>query len=379
MSARPVQPSRILMISHCLPDPSGDRQASRTWQLLRMAGAAHQVDLACVTPRQMHLNEWRSASTIAQRLVVDRIMPGPFGLNMRLGNIGRAGSARHLRMLSRSLRTMTRPWSSEHTYDAVLCTHPLLWDAARDIAAADHLCDFSDASDAADASLESLYRQALSQCPSITISRVSTMAWKAGLPAHVTHLPHVVDLASYEDAGADDESPRLALHVDRSAAGGRAMWAWFTRDVWRKVKQAVPETILCNTSREGSRQPGPLCQALRQASVIVTPQLQPCDSQWAVLQSMAMARPVIASSQAVSDLGARHGEHLLLSGKPSHWVEHCVESLRSARIRLQLAKAGRAFVEAHHSLEKRLTQLPLKHSPRVLHATAAQPALRMAA
>ncbi len=88
------------------------------------------------------------------------------------------------------------------------------------------------------------------------------------------------------------------------------------------------------------------------ASVVAVPDAEPATARLPVLQAMALCRPVVAPEPAVRNLGARHSEHLLLIHRTDQWVQHCVELLRSASARLQLAQGARDFVERHFSIEQ---------------------------
>jgi len=110
--------------------------------------------------------------------------------------------------------------------------------------------------------------------------------------------------------------------------------------VWPTVREAVPEAKLARTNAR-------TLDALRDASVVVSPEPDPGRARWPVLQAMALERAVIAPQQAVGEMGVRHGEHLLLTRQERDWTEMCVESLRSAKVRSQLSRGARAFVERY--------------------------------
>jgi hypothetical protein len=58
----------------------------------------------------------------------------------------------------------------------------------------------------------------------------------------------------------------------------------------------------------------------------------------------------VATHDVAADIGARHGEELLLASSDGDWVDHCVEALRSASCRLALAERARRFIETHHGI-----------------------------
>jgi glycosyltransferase involved in cell wall biosynthesis len=91
---------------------------------------------------------------------------------------------------------------------------------------------------------------------------------------------------------------------------------------------------------------------LKRASLAAAPVLYGVGIQNKVLEAMACATPVIASSQAVSALGARPGRELLVADRPEEFARAAIELLRSPAQREELGRAGRNYVERHHSWSK---------------------------
>lgn len=367
---------RLLLISHCLPEPCGDHHSARAWQLLQLARESHEVDLACHITGQVNLRDWRIAASMTRKLNMDTPALTRQLMCQVTSFINPPGAIQ--KQWQDTLSQSTQTLADEQAYDAVICTHPALWELARNIDARQRVCDINGAAAGSFGILntpamtgftswslsawqssrsrrhhEVIYHSLTRECDVITASNTSLCDSLSAQTHSVYHLPRAVDLSWFkqesQDAATGEHSPLLMLHTDERVRSGRAQWEWFGRQVWRKVQQAVPNAQW--VKRSVTSQQGSMLDSLRRASVIVSPQLEPESGQWAALQSMAMSRPVIASGHAVADLGVRHGEHLLMSRKPSDWVELCVESLRSATVRLKLAQAGRAFVETHCPLD----------------------------
>ncbi|HYH65434.1 MAG TPA: glycosyltransferase, partial [Urbifossiella sp.] len=70
-----------------------------------------------------------------------------------------------------------------------------------------------------------------------------------------------------------------------------------------------------------------------------------------VLEALALARPVIASSPALAALGTVPGKHLLLADTRAEWVQWCCSVLANPEWGNDLGAAGRRFVEEHHRWE----------------------------
>lgn len=372
-----ISKSKVLLISHCLPEPCGNSHSARAWQLLQLASASHDVDLACAVQGSVNLQQWRTAASTTARLHMDtaNIRHRAISSLTSLVNEPAASQKRWLASLTQGVNT----WANQYSYDAVICTHPALWTLARTVNASKHICDMDSTTVFATPAsqhdtgnraftfsnlsmqtwfdkmerchYETLHQQVASECDVLTTSHLPRRDTLSAVANDVLHLPRAVDLSWFNTASANDmmfdatASPTLMLHANENRRAGKATWEWFAHHVWRKVKQAVPNAQWSKPSVAM----GSSLDSIRNASVIVSPLVDPGQGQWAALQSMAMRRPVIASAAAVAELGVRHGEHLLMSCKPADWVELCVESLRSASVRLKLAQAGRAFVESHYS------------------------------
>jgi glycosyltransferase involved in cell wall biosynthesis len=95
----------------------------------------------------------------------------------------------------------------------------------------------------------------------------------------------------------------------------------------------------------------------RKAAVAVAPLRIARGVQNKVLQAMAMAVPVVATSRACQGIAAEPGVHLAVEDDPRAFARRVVALLQEPAARAALASRGRAFVEAHHSWEATLAQL----------------------
>ena len=102
------------------------------------------------------------------------------------------------------------------------------------------------------------------------------------------------------------------------------------------------------------------------ASVMLVPLTIARGVQNKVLEGMAMARPVVASPQALQGLGRRDDLPVLVAETPQQWAERLAELLTQPGRCRQLGESGRAYVERYHGWEACLTALD-----RLLEASAA--------
>ncbi len=71
-----------------------------------------------------------------------------------------------------------------------------------------------------------------------------------------------------------------------------------------------------------------------------------------VLEALAMARPVVASPQALQGLRAEAGKHLLTASEPGQWADAVGRLFDDAALRARLGEAGRRYVEDNHRWER---------------------------
>jgi len=139
MSERPT----MLMISHCVPDESGNSDQRQAWRLLSQVGRTHRISLICLMGAPVRLSQWRKAFSRTDRMVV-----------LRHGRRHRAHRA-----LDAQVTTTISRWRGDVGFDAVLATDPQLWGAAEICGATDRICDFT-------ASLSNFHRGRIAQAPS---------------------------------------------------------------------------------------------------------------------------------------------------------------------------------------------------------------------
>jgi glycosyltransferase involved in cell wall biosynthesis len=93
---------------------------------------------------------------------------------------------------------------------------------------------------------------------------------------------------------------------------------------------------------------------LRHAAAVAVPQARPARS--AVLEAMAMGRPVVASAASLEDLDAVAGRELWRAEGPEEFARATVAALDPA-VGPAVGRAARARVQAEHSWERALDRL----------------------
>jgi len=358
----------MLMLSHCVPDAMGETAAARAWQLLKLSSRTHRVFVACIQDSQVNLAQWRAISAAAAGLRIEaRIVQAELlGSGLRLFNAPLADRLQ----IEPAIRPAIDHWGHQDGFDAVLMTHPALMSIAESVDTRYVVCDMG-----VPASLQHLrasHRRLFSQwhrnqsrqyqrferevaqrCDVLTVSRYEDRRRYRDGQCKTILLPDAVDLNYFQSGMIDlvgqKDVNRLVLHTEWGQSDSKSIRDWFTRNVWPSVQKAVPNAQLATS---GSKNTSSNLKQLSAASVVVSPVTDAWSTRRPVLQGMALARPVVAPLDAARMIGARHGEHVLVTRREKDWVDHCVSALRSVAMRVQLARGARSFVESHCPLEQ---------------------------
>lgn len=140
---------------------------------------------------------------------------------------------------------------------------------------------------------------------------------------------------------------------------------WFATEVFPQLRLRVPNlrfaVVGANPTREvtalneidGVIVTGRVPEVVpyvRHAAVCVAPLRIARGIQNKVLEAMAVARPVVVTTGALTGIAARPGHHLLLADTATDFADAVVEALDPAR-GAALGAAARRFVLEHHAWE----------------------------
>jgi glycosyltransferase involved in cell wall biosynthesis len=96
---------------------------------------------------------------------------------------------------------------------------------------------------------------------------------------------------------------------------------------------------------------------LQQACIAAAPLLYGAGVQNKVLEAMACATPVIATSRAVNALDVKPGVDCLVADTPQAFADAILQLLGNAALRRQIGAAGRCYVEAQHNWHSITTRM----------------------
>ncbi|MBI4927031.1 MAG: glycosyltransferase [Anaerolineae bacterium] len=177
-------------------------------------------------------------------------------------------------------------------------------------------------------------------------------------------LPNGVDLEYYTADGiAAREPASLIISGKMSYHANVSMALHFTEHILPLVQQQRPDVKLYLVGKDPTPEllaltHNPAVQVtgtvpdirpyLRKAAVAVTPVTYGAGIQNKVLEAMACELPVVSSSQAVSALKVAPGVDLMVADDPAEFAGAVVRLLDEPKLRDQVGRAGRAYVERNH-------------------------------
>jgi polysaccharide biosynthesis protein PslH len=179
-------------------------------------------------------------------------------------------------------------------------------------------------------------------------------------------IPNGVDLEAFAPAHAPRDAGTLIFTGKLSYHANITAVTHFVRAVLPAVLERHPETVLRIVGKDpapeilalAARQPRnivvtgsvpDLAEHLRKAEIAVAPIVYGAGVQNKVLEAMATATPVVVSHTAVASLDASVHQAACVAHSDVEFAAHVNRLLDDEAAREQLAQAGRAFVERHHS------------------------------
>ncbi len=147
---------------------------------------------------------------------------------------------------------------------------------------------------------------------------------------------------------------------------------WFAREVFPTVRQVFPEAVFCIAGRNPTeavldlkKLPGvevtgtvpDMRVHLTGATLCVVPLMIARGIQNKVLEGMAMAKPVVATSGAATGIKAHVGEDLIVADGAAAMAEAVIKLLGDPERQRILGRNARAYVERAHSWAAHLQRL----------------------
>jgi glycosyltransferase involved in cell wall biosynthesis len=185
--------------------------------------------------------------------------------------------------------------------------------------------------------------------------------------------PHGQDLPPLERVRAAAREPgAVAVSGVMSTYTNVDAVCWFAKQVFPRIEARVPEASFWIVGRDPQRAVRALARPPRvvvtgevpdvnewlcRASVGVAPTRIGAGMQNKLVQAMACALPVVATTVANEGIGATPDEHLLLRDDPVATADAVVALLRDAERARALGASARRFVEKHWTWEAHFLRL----------------------
>jgi sugar transferase (PEP-CTERM/EpsH1 system associated) len=190
--------------------------------------------------------------------------------------------------------------------------------------------------------------------------------------APTTVIPNGVDLEYFAPRPRPAAAPSIVFTGVMDYFPNVDAVVHFCADVFPRIRAEVPEARFVVVGKRpaaavrrlaampGVQVTGPVPDVrpyLGDAAVAVAPLRVARGVQNKVLEAMGMGVPVVATARAREGLEARPGRDLLVEDDAQPFADAVVDLLRRPARRLELGRAGRAFVESHHSWAASMARL----------------------
>lgn len=383
---------------HRIPYPPNRGDRIRSYHLLRFLAARHEVHLACLADEPVSAEHAEALEERCRRVAIVRLQDHSRWLRAA-ASFARGRSATAGLFESPALRKTLSAWSRDTEFDGAVafCSSMTPYLDVPGLARVPAIVDLVDVDSqkwfdyaAAVSHWKSwLFRlegrrvrqleiaSARRSCALATVSEAEAeLCREHCAPTPVYGISNGVDL-DYFGAAADLAEPDAAeLHcVFVGALDYRANidgLTWFCRHVWPKLRRRHPQATLTAVGRNPlpavrrlAEAPGIQIAAdvpdvrpyLARATAVIAPLRVARGIQNKVLEAMAARRPVVASSGALEGIDLEIGRHALCANTPGEWLVALSRLFDDAKLRSELAGAGRAFVESRHDWSSRLQPL----------------------
>jgi sugar transferase (PEP-CTERM/EpsH1 system associated) len=381
-----------LFLAHRVPFPPDKGDRIRTYHVLRRLSRRGPVDLACLADEPLAPGAEEALAGLCRRVAV-------VGHGSRLRWLRAAGgwllggSLSEGVFWSPELARVLRSWAGSTSYAGVVASASSLagyldlaglrgTPAVVDMMDVDSQKwrDYADkhlgpkrfvyASEAA--RVKRLERRLAGRARAlVVVSEAEAALLRAFCPPEVVHaIPNGVDLDYFAPADEPGDGCVFVGALDYWPNADAAVW--FCREVWPLVRQRRPDAVV----RLVGRRPAPeVCRlaelegvevvgqvpdvrpSVARSAVVIAPLRVARGIQNKVLEGMAMARPVVASPQALQGLGRRDDLPVLEARDPAEWAGHLAALLADPSRRRELGRAGRRYVEERHAWEATLVPL----------------------
>ncbi|QEL15431.1 glycosyltransferase family 4 protein [Limnoglobus roseus] len=205
------------------------------------------------------------------------------------------------------------------------------------------------------------YRKLLDRVWVVSNADAKAFRWIAGIN-NSDVLPNGVDADHYQP-GTEEQYPNSCVFWGRLDFGPNIQAVeWFTKNVWPKVRAAVPTAkfqiygfqptlaIKALAGRDGIElgiDLPDIRSAVRSHEVVVLPFVSGGGIKNKLLEAAALAMPILASPRVVTGLNGR--PPIPTPRSPGEWADRLIRLWRDREERRKLGQEARAWVTEHHT------------------------------
>lgn len=388
-------PEKLLYLVHRVPYPPNRGDRIRSYHLLKFLAEQYEVHLATLADEPVPAETVTALDQLCSQIAIAPV-GGISRWSSAAWSLAAGGTATEGLFRSPELARTINHWAREHRYSAavVFCSSmlqylesPLLADvpAIVDLVDVDSQKWFDYAAHARGPKrwlytlegrrLGAVERRCVERAAAVTlVSEAEAELFRRACPNDRTlAVPNGVDLDYFRphNNGPRPWQPLAAADRTNLVFIGALDYhanidglAWFAAEVWPLVRRELPQLTLGLVGRN----PAPAIRKLAHLPGIrvfadvpdVRPYLAAADIAIAplriargiqnkVLESMAMALPVVCSPAALEGIAATPEQDLLVATAPADWSTAIRRLVHNPALRHQLAAAGRRHVEQHYA------------------------------
>lgn len=377
---------KILMLSHRLPYPPTKGEKIRAWHHLRSLAPRHDVTLLSLVDDRSdlpHIEHLRQLATDVEAIPVAR----PRAILHSLAALPRAHPLSVRYCFSPALQRTLRARLSRERYDVVFVYSSAMAQYVDDSIQIPIVIDFVDMDSQKWLQYARhkpfpwsvLYRLegqrmkayerriATRAAANLVVSRAEAALFRATAPgAPLAVLPLVIDTEYFSPGPrrVTPGTPTLIFTGVMDYFPNEDAVEYFARAILPRIRQGMPRVRFVIVGQRPSRRVRRLAAIagivvtgrvpdvrpyLADAHVAVAPFRLAQGMQTKILEAMAMAVPVVATSKAHEGLEATQGRELFVEDAPGSFANAVIRLLREPALQAQVGAAARSFVEGHHS------------------------------
>lgn len=384
---------KLLFLTHRVPFPPNRGDRIRSYHILKFLSRSAEIDLACLTEEPGPETTLRELEKHCRRIAIAPLSTVGRWIRAAASFAGGRSATEGL-FESPGLKRTIESWAADTKYDAILvyCSSMGQYLKMPQLRNAPCVVDFIDVDSAkwldyarcAPRALRWLYRAEATRVRRLEaelIARARAVAVVSEPEAELVReicpdasvhaIPNGVDLdyfgppsrpasASANDAAATSLSCVFVGALDYFPNIDGVLW--FTGEVWPRIRARFPAARFMIVGRNPSQQVRQLAGSpgvevigevtdvrpfLHRATVAVVPLRIARGIQNKALESLAAAKPLVASSKVLQALGVADGSQAFAADANHEWASTILSLFENETLRNQVADRGYRFVREH--------------------------------